>query len=115
MGPVGIGLIVCGLLFGAAGWGLTRADRLTFGQGALCVLAGVGLVLGGWLLNPLAAVLVSFGWSAPEGMIVLLILAAALALFLRQAVALSRVSKELRRLATQCALDGERPPAAGGA
>lgn len=114
MGPIDAGLIVCGLIFGAAGWGLTRADRLTFGQGALCVLAGLGLALVGLLLDPLAAVLVSLGLAAPEGMILLLILAAGLALLLRQALALSRVSKELRRLATECALNPERPRSARG-
>ncbi len=114
MDPIGIGLAACGVIFGAAGWGLTRGDRLTFGQGALCVLAGLGLVLVGALLGPLAAALAALGVPAAEGVVLVLIVAVGLALLLRQALAVSRISKELRRVATACALAAERQPPVDG-
>jgi hypothetical protein len=109
MGLIGIGLSVCGLVFGATGWGLTRADRLTLGQGTLCVVAGLALVAGGCGLGPLAAMLDSLGVPKADGLVLLLILAAGLVLLLHQALALSRVSKQLRRLTTDRALGSERP------
>lgn len=112
MSLVELALIGTGVAFGGAGWGLARADRLTFGQGAQCVLGGGLLILLGFLRGWLPD-----GWSgAPAGareryadcLGLVLLLAAALGAWLRQAVLAARTTKRLRQLATEYALAAER-------
>jgi len=112
MSVVGLALIGMGAALGGAGWGLTRADRLTFGQGAQCVLGGGVLILLGLLLGLLRGFLTgvwaglpgSAGVWVPDCLVLLLLLAAALGAWLRQAVLAARTTKQLRQLATDYAL-----------
>jgi hypothetical protein len=112
MGPLGVVLIALGVLTAGAGWALARAERLTFGQGTLWVVAGAVLALAGFLRGAIAAALAGAGVRAPDVVLLLLILVAALALLVRQAMILSRVTVDLRRLASECAMlrheEGER-------
>ncbi len=108
MSLVGLALIGSGLIFGGAGWGLTRADRLTCGQGAQAVMGGAMLALVGFLLGlgrgAGAGAFAAAGAGRAEPLVLILLLAAALGAWLRQAVLAARATKRLRRLATDHAL-----------
>ena len=113
MSLMSVALVAGGVVFGGAGWVLMRGDRLTFGQGAQCALGGLALVVSGLWRGVWARPLAAAGVPCPECVMLLVLLAAAMGAWLRQAVLAARVQKRLRALAADHALTGAAAPSEG--
>ncbi len=111
MGVLGTGLAAAGVIVVTASWLLTRADKVTLGEGASCLATGILLIFVGVFNRVILSLLERMGLRSPETGLLLLIVFLLLLARLKQAVIVSRSERRARSLAQDLALAREEKTA----